>query len=63
MKRSFFILSKTISNHFKPKHLGNVKKKEYITNPWSGKPINKKTNINNNKVQNILPEVINNYFK
>ena len=63
MKRSFFTLSKTISNHFKPKHLGNVKKKEYITNPWSGKPINKKKNINNNRVQNILPEVINNYFK
>jgi hypothetical protein len=63
MKRSFFILSKTISNHFKPKHLGNVKKKEYITNPWSGKSLNKNTNLDNTKNQSILPEVIDNYFK
>ena len=71
MKRSFFILSKTISNNVKPRYLDlSVENKEYplesykdITNPWSGKPLNKKTNLDNKKIQNMLPEIVNNYFK
>ena len=64
MKRSFFILAKKISNFSKSRNLKeNVINIENITNPWSGKPLNKKTNLDNTKIQNMLPEVIDNFFK